>query len=84
MASLHLQREQPVFQLMVELRKAFSGIVAGNVKEFGVRAVAQHGPYKMQGDPVVIESLSHLLQTFVAQGRMKIDAASYTPCFELA
>lgn len=84
MASLQLQREQPIFQLMVELRKAFSGIVAGNVKEFGVRAVAQHGPYKMQGDPVVIESLAHLLQTFVAQGRMKIDAANYTPCFELA
>ena len=84
MAALQLRREQPVFQLVVELRKAFSGIVAGNVKEFGMRAVALHGPYKMHGDPAIIDSLARLLQDFVDQGRMKIDAASYVPCFELA
>lgn len=84
MASLRLSREQATFRLVVELRKAFSGIVAGNVKEFGVRAVAKHGPYKMHGDPQVIASLSRLLHDFVDQGRMKIDAAGYTPCFELA
>ena len=84
MAALQLRRAQPVFQLVVELRKAFSGIVAGNVKEFGMRAVALHGPYKMRGDPAIIDSLARLLQDFVDQGRMKIDAAGYVPCFELA
>ena len=84
MAALNLHRDQPVFQLMSELRKAFSGIVAGNVKESGVRAVAQHGPYQLSGEAEVIDRLSSLLEDFVDQGRMKIDAASYTPCFELA
>ena len=83
MAALKLHREQPVFQLLVELRKAFSGIVAGNVKDFGIRAIAAHGPYQLQGDPSVIDALAQLLQEFVDQGRMKIDAGNYTPCFEL-
>lgn len=83
MAALQLHREQAVFQLMAELRKAFSGIVAGNVKESGTRAVAAHGPYQLSGDADVIERLSGLLQSFADQGRMKIDAASYRPCFEI-
>ena len=83
MAALELHREQPVFQLLVELRKAFSGIVAGNVKDFGIRAIAAHGPYQLHGDPSVIDALAQLLQDFVNQGRMKIDAGNYTPCFEL-
>lgn len=81
MAALKLDRQQPVFRLLVELRKAFSGIVAGNVKDFGMRAVAEYGPYQLQGDSEVIEALAGLLEDFVNQGRMKIDTAGYTPCF---
>ena len=84
MAALQLHRNQPVFQLIVELRKAFSGIVAGNVKEFGIRAIEERGPYQLRGDAGVIDALSQLLQDFVDQGRMKIDAANYTPCFQCA
>ena len=83
MAALQLHRRQPVHRLAAELRRAFSGIVAGNIKEIGVRAVEEHGPYQLHGDPDVVTSLGDLLAAFVAQGRMKLDSSNYTPCFEL-
>ena len=70
-------------ELAAELRRAFSGIVAGNIKEFGVRAVEEHGPYQLRGEPDLVASLGELLAAFVEQGRMKLDPGSYKPCFEL-
>jgi pyrimidine/purine-5'-nucleotide nucleosidase len=84
MAALKLHRQQPTNDLVAELRRAFSGIVAGNVKDSGVRAVAEKGCYQLNGDPELVASLSTLLGDFVASGRMKLDASSYQPCFELA
>ena len=83
MASLQLHRRQPVHKLVSELRRAFSGIVAGNIKDFGVRAVEQQGPYQLRGDPDIVASLGELLTAFIAQGRMKLDSSNYTPCYEL-
>ena len=51
MANLNLYPDQPAEQLAAALRRAFSGIVAGNVKEVGVRAIKEKGPYKLHGDP---------------------------------
>ncbi len=82
MAALQLHRDQPRHQLIAELRRAFSGIVAGNVKEFGVRAVEQHGPFQLRGEGDVADGLTALLEGFVRDGRMKIDPSSYRPCFE--
>lgn len=84
MAALALHRDQPQHQLIAELRRAFSGIVAGNVKDFGVRAVEENGPYQLHGEGDVIDGLTQLLEDFVRDGRMKIDPTSYRPCFELA
>ena len=84
MAKLDLHLNQPDYLLAAELRRALSGIVAGNVKEQAVLAVETHGAFKLCGDQVVIDALSELLQGFIEQRRMKIDYASYTPCFELA
>jgi len=42
MASLNLTREQPLHHLAANLRRAFSGIVAGNVKENGIRSPTAH------------------------------------------
>jgi len=84
MAALRLHRQQPLNELVAELRRAFSGIVAGNVKDFGMRAVAEQGPFQLQGDAQVIAGLGALLEDFVAQGRMKLDTENYQPCFELA
>ena len=39
MRALALRREQPAHRLAANLRRAFSGIVAGNVKEDGVAAI---------------------------------------------
>ena len=83
MAALALHREQPPHQLASELRKAFSGIVAGNIKEFGIAAVEEHGPYRINGDPEIMDMLDRLLSGFVAQGRMKLGTAAYQPCYEL-
>jgi hypothetical protein len=84
MANLQLHRDQPTEDLASELRRAFSGIVAGNVKESGVRAVAEKGPFQLNGDPELVASLGRLLSEFVADGRMKLDASGYVPCFQLA
>src|SRR5699024_7990175 len=46
MAALDLHLDQPKDKLAANLRKAFSGIVAGNVKEFGVNAIAEKGPFE--------------------------------------
>jgi predicted Rossmann-fold nucleotide-binding protein len=84
MAALALHRDQPRHQLIAELRRAFSGIVTGNVKDFGVRAIEKHGPYQLHGEGEIINGLADLLNGFVRDGRMKIDPSSYRPCFELA
>jgi predicted Rossmann-fold nucleotide-binding protein len=39
MRSLAIRRDRPRHELAADLRRAFSGIVAGNVKEEGVRAI---------------------------------------------
>jgi len=84
MAALSLHRDQPRHTLIANLRRAFSGIVTGNVKDFGIRAIEENGPYQLHGSADLIQELSGLLEDFVRDGRMKIDPSSYRPCFELA
>ncbi|VAW42719.1 LOG family protein YgdH, partial [hydrothermal vent metagenome] len=43
MLNLNLNQNQPVNELAADLRKAFSGIVAGNVKEFGRQQIEEKG-----------------------------------------
>lgn len=84
MAALNLNKNQPVHELAANLRRAFSGIVAGNVKPQGVKAVRKHGPFEIKGDQEIMDSLDILLKSFVDQHRMKIpDGASYQPCYKL-
>ncbi len=83
MAALNLSKNQPVHALAANLRKAFSGIVDGNVKADGIRAVAEKGPYHIAGKPEIIEPLDALLQAFVAQKRMKIPTQEYIPCYKI-
>lgn len=84
MRDLCLSRQQPDHVLAAQLRCALSGIVAGNVKEPGIRAIEQHGPFELHGEPGVINALDQLLQAFVEQKRMKINHEEYEPCFRLA
>ncbi|SFW98488.1 nucleotide 5'-monophosphate nucleosidase PpnN [Marinospirillum alkaliphilum] len=83
MAALQLHRNQPVHLLAANLRRAFSGIVAGNVKESGIRAIEQHGPFQLHGEPELMQLLDALLQAFVSQGRMKLAGKAYNPCYRI-
>ena len=82
MASLCLDKTLPGHELAANLRRAFSGIVAGNVKEVGIRRVQQHGPYQLKGDPEIMQGMDTLLSAMVKHGRMKI-SGEYTPCYEI-
>jgi predicted Rossmann-fold nucleotide-binding protein len=83
MRRLALHRDQPRHTLMANLRRAFSGIVAGNVKENGIAAIEQHGPFEISGDPQLMRLLDELLRAFVAQGRMKLPGTAYEPCYRI-
>jgi predicted Rossmann-fold nucleotide-binding protein len=82
MAGLNLHRDQPTHLLAADLRRAFSGIVAGNVKEEGLREIERHGPFEITGDPEIMQALDALLRAFVLQRRMKI-ADDYKPCYRV-
>ncbi len=82
MADLALQRAQAPHLLAANLRRAFSGIVAGNVKEDGIRAVERYGPFQIRGERAILTAMDDLLQAFVAQHRMKL-LGHYTPCYQL-
>ncbi|MCF5327658.1 DUF3412 domain-containing protein, partial [Pseudomonas lurida] len=84
MASLQLSHALPPHELAANLRRAFSGIVAGNVKDKGIRLIEQNGPYEIHGDPAIMKPLDELLQAFVAQHRMKLPGgAAYVPCYRV-
>ncbi len=83
MANLKLHSSLPPEQLAIELRCAFSGIVAGNVKASGIELVEKHGPFLMHGDAGIMAELTALLDSFIAQKRMKIDVENYKPCWEI-
>ncbi|AOH34986.1 nucleotide 5'-monophosphate nucleosidase PpnN [Luteimonas sp. JM171] len=82
MAGLDLHHGRKPQELAADLRRAFSGIVAGNVKEEGMRRVEEHGPFRIHGDKDMMEALDALLRAFVAQRRMKI-SGQYRPCYEV-
>ena len=83
MASLNLRKDVPIHVLAANLRRAFSGIVAGNVKDAGVRAIEAHGPFEIRGDNKVMRPLDELLRAFVSQGRMRLPGVEYTPCYRI-
>jgi len=80
MAGLNLHRDRPVHELAADLRRAFSGIVAGNVKEGGMQRIEAGGPFQIDGDPEIMRALDALLRAFVAQRRMKM-SGEYRPCY---
>jgi predicted Rossmann-fold nucleotide-binding protein len=83
MAALQLFRGQPPARLAANLRKAFSGLVSGNVKEEGIRAIESRGPFELSGDRDIMLQLDRLLAAFVAQNRMRLPGRTYEPCYRL-
>lgn len=82
-ATLNLSRDQPVHLLAANLRRAFSAIVAGNVKAEGISQIELHGPFELCAEPEIMQSLDTLLHSFVQQQRMKVPGKAYTPCYSL-
>jgi len=82
-AELDLRRERPAHELAADLRRAFSAIVAGNVKEHGIRQIEQFGPYQIRGEQAIMDALDELLSAFVEQQRMKLPGMDYTPCYKV-
>jgi predicted Rossmann-fold nucleotide-binding protein len=83
MRALDLGRAQPPHALAANLRRAFSGIVTGNVKAHGIAAIERQGPFELSGDAGVMRLLDRLLAAFVAQWRMKLPGSVYRPCYRL-
>ena len=83
MRGLELHKNQATHLLAANLRRAFSGIVAGNVKVEGIREIERHGLFEIHGDPQIMQRLDALLASFVAQTRMKLAGEAYTPCYKI-
>jgi predicted Rossmann-fold nucleotide-binding protein len=83
MAALDLRRDQPPARLAANLRRAFSGVVSGNIRDEGIRAIEEHGPFELRGDPAIMQQLDELLTAFVAQQRMRLPGKRYEPCYRV-
>ncbi|MBV8909992.1 MAG: DUF3412 domain-containing protein, partial [Gammaproteobacteria bacterium] len=83
MRALDLRRDQPAHELAANLRRAFSGIVTGNVKEYGIQAIERFGPYELSGDAGIVQPLDALLTAFVEQRRMRLPGSAYRPVYRL-
>jgi predicted Rossmann-fold nucleotide-binding protein len=83
MRNLSLHKNQEVHMLAANLRRAFSGVVAGNVKDEGIRAIEKHGHFEIHGDKAIMGPMDALLASFVAQHRMKLAGKPYTPCYRV-
>jgi predicted Rossmann-fold nucleotide-binding protein len=83
MHNLDLHMKQKPENLAANLRRAFSGIVAGNVKAEGVEEIERYGPFIINGDPELMKKMDTLLSDFVTQQRMKLPGSQYTPCYRV-
>jgi len=82
-SQLELSHALPSHVLASNLRKAFSAIVTGNIKETGIRAVQAHGPFEIRADNSMMTMLDTLLKSFVEQNRMKLPGTVYHPCYRV-
>ena len=83
MAALNLRLDRPAHELASALRCAFSGVVAGNVKAYGIEQVRRHGPYTLSGDRKLLDSTDRLLRLMARENRMKLGDGEYRPCYRL-
>ncbi len=81
--NIELNKGQDRYLLASNLRRVFSGIVAGNVKDEGIRAVEQYGHFEIRGDAAILDPMDSLLASFVAQKRMKLPGTKYTPSYRI-
>ena len=83
MAALDINEHAETHELAATLRRAFSGIVSGNVRDDTAAAIEKHGPFEINGSSRIMALLDDLLASFVDQQRMKIAAGTYKPCYRV-
>ncbi len=83
MRNLDLTRDQKSHYLAANLRRAFSGVVSGNVKEDGIKSIKKHGLFELKGDVEIMRPMDALLSAFVKQQRMKLPGTEYKPCYRI-
>ncbi|MGL5048722.1 MAG: nucleotide 5'-monophosphate nucleosidase PpnN [Shewanella sp.] len=83
MANLDLHFQTNKAELAANLRKAFSGIVAGNVKSETIKHIERDGPFQLTGDAKLMDMMDKLLSAFVQQQRMKLPGSTYIPCYQI-
>lgn len=84
MSQLEIRESLPKHELAANLRRVFSGIVSGNVREDTILDIEKHGPFAINGSASVMSLLDELLSAFVQQRRMKISGGDYQPCYTLS
>lgn len=83
MRSLTIEADLPGHELAANLRRAFSGIVSGNVREDTAALIVREGPFEINGSASIMSLLDELLAAFVEQKRMKISSNDYVPCYRV-
>jgi predicted Rossmann-fold nucleotide-binding protein len=83
MSRLEIAEGMPTHLLAANLRRAFSGIVSGNVREDTMASIERDGPFEICATGGYMPLLDTLLAAFVEQGRMKIATESYEPCYRV-
>ena len=83
MRGIELSDELPVHVLAANLRRVFSGIVSGNVRDDTMAEIEKRGPFEISGSRHVMKLLDALLADFVKQGRMKLASSTYKPCYRV-
>jgi pyrimidine/purine-5'-nucleotide nucleosidase len=82
MRELQLSANEPPQILACELRRLFSGIVAGNVKPTSRALIRQYGPFEVHASPELREALDQLLQQLITEKRMKAEG-DYKHCYNI-
>ncbi len=83
MRALDINEELPRHILAANLRRVFSGIVSGNVRDDTAAEIERHGPFRINGSVRIMKLLDALLASYVEQRRMKIAGVDYTPCYDV-
>jgi predicted Rossmann-fold nucleotide-binding protein len=81
MRDLDISEDLPMHELAANLRRVFSGIVSGNVREDTAELIERKGPFEIHGSQRIMDLLDKLLAAFVDQHRMKISRDRYDPCY---
>ena len=84
MRELELDHSMPSHQLASNLRRLFSGIVAGNIKDGAIRDIKDYGPFEIKGERKMLQSQDLLLDSFCKDQRMKLPSEKeYQPCYHI-